>query len=55
MLLFVTPDLIKLLPWKLEPVDIPVQSLSSGGFVVEPIGTLPKGASVKLSWLSTIL
>ena len=42
------PDLMKLLPWKLEPVDIPVQSLSSGGFVVEPIGTFPNGASTKL-------
>ena len=30
------PDLIKLLPWKLEEVDIPDQSLSSGSFVSSP-------------------
>ena len=39
---------MKVLPWKLEEVVIPVQSLSSGGLVVDPIGVFPKGASTKL-------
>ena len=46
--MFSTPDLMKDLPWKLDEVVIPVQSLSSGGFVVDPIGVFPNGASTKL-------
>jgi len=46
---------MKDLPWKLEPVDIPIQSLSSGGFVVDDNGRFPYGALTKLRTLSTIL
>ena len=35
------PERINVLPWKLDEVDIPVQSLSSGGLVVVPSGKLP--------------
>ena len=39
------PDRVNTLPWKLEEVVIPTKSLSSGGFVVDPIGFFPGGAS----------
>jgi len=32
---------MKDLPWKLEEEVIPSQSLSSGAFVVDPIGVFP--------------
>ena len=37
---FTIPDRVKTLPWKLDDVVIPVKSLSSGGFVVDPIGNV---------------
>jgi len=46
---------MKLLPWKVENVVIPTQYLSSGSFVVEPIGAGPLGAAIKLILFSTIL
>ena len=49
------PDLKNTLAWKLDPVDIPVQSLSSGLFVSPPKGIFPDGASMKVRTLSTIL
>ena len=49
------PDLINDLPWKLDDVVTPVQSLSSGGFVVDPIGVLPNGASTKFNLLLIML
>ena len=49
------PDLINVLPWKCDGFAIPVQSLSSGGFVLVPSGTFPYGASAKVIILSTIL
>ena len=42
---FTMPDRVKTLPWKLEEVVIPTKSLASGGFVVDPIGFFPGGAS----------
>ena len=49
------PERKNTLALKLEPVEIPVQSLSSGGFVLVPRGTFPEGASIKVRVLSTIL
>jgi len=42
-------------PWKLDDVVIPVKSLASGGFVIDPTGFFPGGASIKLISFSTIL
>ena len=49
------PDRVNTLPWKLDEVVIPTKSLSSGGFVTDPIGFFPGGASAKVISLSTIL
>ena len=52
---FTIPDRVNTLPWKLEEVVIPTKSLSSGGFVVDPIGFFPGGASENVISFSTIL
>jgi hypothetical protein len=49
------PDLKNTLPWKVELVVIPVQSLSSGEAVVVESGILPYGASTKFRVLFVIL
>ena len=52
---FTTPDRVNTLPWKLDDVEIPTKSLESGGFVVDPIGFFPGGASENVISFSTIL
>ena len=48
--------LMKVLPWKLELVVIPVQSLEFGSAVAVVLnGVLPYGAEAKLMLLPTIL
>ena len=42
------PDRVNTLPWKLEEVVIPTKSLSSGGFVIDPIGCFPGGGSANV-------
>ena len=52
----ITPVLKKVLPWKEDPVAIPVQSLSSGGFDdPPPTGVGPYGGSEKVIILLIML
>ena len=48
-------DLKNVLPWKVENVVIPVQSLSSGRLAVLLKGVGPLGAVIKLILLPTML